>query len=208
MSNYKFTSIIYASILFITIINKAKAQVGISNQNLTPAVSAMLDVNATNKGILIPRMTTEARNAIIAPATGLLVYDTDLKELFIYNTSWQQATITQTKTAPVDYQTPVFEVPWENYISYIDTPTVIYSPARFYKDALGVVHLSGLIKNGSAGTAIFTLPEGYRPLESKLFIVAATGAYGEIAIFPSGQVLFAVGLAGYVSLEGISFRVD
>lgn len=204
----KKTKLITAVFSLFVSIHFAQSQVGISATNITPAPSAMLEVASPNKGILIPRMTTTARNSITSPATGLIVYDTDVKELFIYNTSWQQATIANGQVAAVNYLTPVFEVPWENYLSYIDTPTVIYSPAKFYKDALGVVHLQGLIKNGTAPSAIFTLPEGYRPLESRLFTTTASGEFGEIAIFPSGQVLFARGLGGYVSLEGISFRVE
>lgn len=57
----------------------------------TPNNSAMLDVSSSNKGLLIPRMTTNNRlNAIPSPAAGLLVYDTDTKSFWFYDgTSWQ-----------------------------------------------------------------------------------------------------------------------
>ncbi len=42
---------------------------------LKPHPSAALDVVNTTAGILIPRMDVTQKNAIIAPATGLLVYD-------------------------------------------------------------------------------------------------------------------------------------
>lgn len=41
----------------------------------TPNASAAVEIQNTSKGILIPRMTTAQRNAIAAPATGLLVFD-------------------------------------------------------------------------------------------------------------------------------------
>ncbi|MBI4646398.1 MAG: hypothetical protein HY738_07350, partial [Bacteroidia bacterium] len=51
--------------------------------------SAMLDVKSTNKGVLLPRLTTAQRNAVINPATGLLVFDTDQKVYYFYNgTDW------------------------------------------------------------------------------------------------------------------------
>ncbi len=58
--------------------HKSEAQ----NQNvgigtLTPNSSAMLDVVSTNKGVLVPRVTTAQMNAIAAPANGLVVYNTD-----------------------------------------------------------------------------------------------------------------------------------
>ena len=39
--------------------------------------SALLDVKSTGKGILLPRMTAAQKTAIVLPATGLLVYQTD-----------------------------------------------------------------------------------------------------------------------------------
>lgn len=41
----------------------------------TPHSSAALDVQSTDKGMLVPRMTTTQRNAISNAATGLLVFD-------------------------------------------------------------------------------------------------------------------------------------
>ena len=46
--------------------------------------SAMLDVQSSTKGFLVPRMTTVQREAISAPAEGLLVYDTDLANFYFY----------------------------------------------------------------------------------------------------------------------------
>ncbi|PIA80699.1 hypothetical protein BFR04_15940 [Gaetbulibacter sp. 4G1] len=54
------------------------AQVGIGTT--TPDASSILDVESTDKGILIPRLTTAQINAITNPANGLMVYNTDLNE--------------------------------------------------------------------------------------------------------------------------------
>ncbi len=51
-------------------------QVGIGTAS--PHGSAMLDVESSTKGLLIPRMTTAQRDAIASPATGLMVYNTTL----------------------------------------------------------------------------------------------------------------------------------
>jgi hypothetical protein len=42
--------------------------------------SAVLSLSATDKGFLIPRLTTAQKNAIASPAEGLMVYDSDLKQ--------------------------------------------------------------------------------------------------------------------------------
>ncbi len=56
----------------------------------TPNSSAQLDINSTNKGILIPRLTTTQRNAIANPANGLMIYNSTTKQHNLYNgTRWQ-----------------------------------------------------------------------------------------------------------------------
>jgi hypothetical protein len=51
--------------------------------------SAVLDLTSTSKGFLPPRMTTTQKNAIATPATGLMVYDTTLNLMALYNgTTW------------------------------------------------------------------------------------------------------------------------
>lgn len=43
----------------------------------TPNASALLDMVSTTKGLLIPRMNKTQRDAIITPATGLMIYQTN-----------------------------------------------------------------------------------------------------------------------------------
>ncbi len=59
----------------------------------SPDASAALDVNSTTKGFLPPRMTTAQRIAIATPAEGLIVFDSDLSNLYIYkNAEWKTLT--------------------------------------------------------------------------------------------------------------------
>lgn len=51
------------------------AQTGIGTT--TPNASAKLEIAATDKGLLIPRMTATQKGNIASPANGLLVYQTD-----------------------------------------------------------------------------------------------------------------------------------
>jgi hypothetical protein len=53
--------------------------VGVNTTGAAPDASAMLDVSATDKGLLAPRVALTATNAaapVTSPATGLLVYNT------------------------------------------------------------------------------------------------------------------------------------
>ncbi len=63
------------------------------NTDGSPAdLSSILDVKSTTKGMLFPRMTLAQRNAIAAPAAGLLIYQTDnTPGYYYYNAvSWVQ----------------------------------------------------------------------------------------------------------------------
>jgi len=65
--------------------------VGVNDDNSTPDPSAMLDVKSTNKGMLVPRMTTAQRTSIAAPATGLLVFDNTSGSFWFYTgTVWTE----------------------------------------------------------------------------------------------------------------------
>lgn len=62
------------------------AQVGIGTT--TPDASSILDVESSDKGVLIPRLNTTQINAIANPANGLMVYNTDMDEFqFNYGTT-------------------------------------------------------------------------------------------------------------------------
>jgi hypothetical protein len=53
----------------------------------TIASSAILDIKSTTQGILIPRMSTTDRDAIVTPATGLQIYNTTSNTNQYYNGS-------------------------------------------------------------------------------------------------------------------------
>jgi len=65
------------------ILNNPKDAVGIGDT--LPDKSAVLDITATDKGILIPRMTSVQRNAIANPAKGLMVFDNDSSYFFYFD---------------------------------------------------------------------------------------------------------------------------
>ncbi|SHF85347.1 hypothetical protein SAMN05444396_10274 [Flavobacterium segetis] len=75
----------FFGVLFLMITSSIYSQVGIGT--VTPNASSVLDVTSTTQGMLTPRMTSVQRTAIVSPADGLMVYDTDLKSFFHYNTT-------------------------------------------------------------------------------------------------------------------------
>lgn len=85
----------FKSILLVTSLWLFVATASVSAQNnvgigtTTPDPSALLDLSSKVKGTLITRMNTSEMNGIAAPATGLLVFNTDSLSFCYFNaTQW------------------------------------------------------------------------------------------------------------------------
>jgi uncharacterized protein (TIGR02145 family) len=73
--------------LFITTSSNAQVGIGVSTSDRNP--SAQLDVFSTTKGLLPPRMTTTQRDAIVSPASGLVIFNTTTNSLeYKSSTGW------------------------------------------------------------------------------------------------------------------------
>lgn len=71
-------------------INAQDNGVSISSGSSVADPTAMLDVQSTTKGILIPRLTTVERDAIVNPATSLIIYNsTDLSFQYFDGSNWK-----------------------------------------------------------------------------------------------------------------------
>lgn len=105
-----------------------------------------------------------------------------------------------------------------------------YETPAFFKDRAGIVHLRGAAAGGTANTAIFRLPPGYRPAANKIssFAVACiacsnsdpqggsvTSHTGELNIYGPGAVAGEDGTvamgdtlvgSGLVNFDGVEFR--
>jgi microcystin-dependent protein len=67
-----------------------EGRVGIGTAGGTINASAKVQINSTSQGFLPPRMTSTERNAIVNPAIGLVVYDTNKNNLYIYTGIWTE----------------------------------------------------------------------------------------------------------------------
>jgi hypothetical protein len=66
-------------VLFSTCIYGQSIGIGTSSPNS----SAQLDISSSSRGLLIPRMDSNAVKAIVSPAVGLMVYDSSRKQLLV-----------------------------------------------------------------------------------------------------------------------------
>jgi len=94
----KKTFLLFALFLpFVTIVAQS---VAINTDGAAAHTSAALDIKSTDKGMLVPRMTTAQRTAISNPATGLLIFDTTTGSFWFYNgSSWANLVDSNTGTS-------------------------------------------------------------------------------------------------------------
>lgn len=84
----------------------------------------------------------------------------------------------------------------------------VYQNAGYYKDPMGMVHLRGLVKDGTAtaGTTLFTLPAGFRPLAQTVGITLTNSLMGTFNIETDGDVNVGGSTSSaWFSLENITF---
>lgn len=90
---------------------------------------------------------------------------------------------------------------WANYGGTAST-------AGYMKDNMGFVHLKGLVKTGTPGTVLFTLPAGYRPGAYLRIAVIASGSYGNLDIETSGNITISVGSSNFTGIDGVVFKAE
>lgn len=97
---------------------------------------------------------------------------------------------------------PAFLNSWVNYGPGYDV-------VGFRKDPFGRVHLRGLLKGGTTGNPVFTLPVGYRPPAQSYFVTDNAGVHARVVVNTVGTVTVDIGPAGNnTSLETVSFDTD
>ncbi|MFT5599781.1 MAG: hypothetical protein ACI9N1_000007 [Flavobacteriales bacterium] len=63
--------------------------VGISNATIVADPSSILELRSTTQGLLVPRVTTVERDAIVSPADGLLIFNTSTDNFNFFKLGWQ-----------------------------------------------------------------------------------------------------------------------
>jgi hypothetical protein len=97
---------------------------------------------------------------------------------------------------------PAFANSWVNY------NTATHHGARFWKDAVGLVHIEGLVKDGTIGNPIFVLPAGYRPALGLVYPTDTNTGHGRVDIAPTGEVLPVSGGNTYFSISIPPFKQE
>ncbi|MDC1200069.1 hypothetical protein N8078_00665 [bacterium] len=94
-------------LLFLLVTTISFSQVGIGTTS--PDASSVLDITATDAGLLVPRMTLTNRDNITAPATGLMIYQTDnTPGFYFYDGSAWSAFGGDSSSVSYSYMVPIW----------------------------------------------------------------------------------------------------
>jgi len=165
------------------------AQVGIGTT--TPDPSAAIDISATDKGFLMPRMTTVQREAIANPATSLTVFDTDT------NTFWSYVASTWIEALPgggkfIDGATPDIAFYQDRVGIGANTFSTIHKLFVESKKSTDGSHAAVRINAAYEGTGTATTTYGlaaYAQNQSNATIDFAIGTQGIVENFNSGGTI-------------------
>ena len=161
----------------------ATGSVGVGT--LAPNASAIMDLTSTTQGALLPRMTSAQKSAIVTPATGLLIYQTDgTKGIYMYSgTGWYPVT-TSVATLATKALNNLAAVAINTSLTPATTGTIdLGSATKTWRDLYATgnvntgavnVNTGNVNMNSAASTIQFALP--------------TTTSNGMMTMFPSGTL--------------------
>ncbi len=136
--------IILSTLFLFSLVSHAQDNMGIGTP--TPNASAKLDVSSTTQGMLIPRMTAAQRALISAPATGLMVYQTDgVSGFYFYNGSAWTSLASNAQSVPTGGTTGqvLAKVNATDYNTQWITPSANVSATQLANCSLGHLPSAG-----------------------------------------------------------------
>lgn len=144
--------------------------VGINTDGSAPNNSAILDVSSDSKGVLIPRMTQAQRDAIVSPATGLMIYQVNNTPGFYFFNGSAWAAVGGSSTAAY----PNIELHVENNV--VQTIACANGIANETNDFCINDNASVLLNFSGGNNANASLTGGNTWTDNNTFTVGATGA--------------------------------
>lgn len=132
-------------------------------------------------------------------STGQFICDVDEIRCQAIGSPWYE--VGDTSGFTDNYESiPGFQNGWTNF----GAP---HATAAFRRTHDGAIELKGMVKSGTVGATIFTLPAGFRPAERINVGVDSNAAHGRVEIDTTGTVTCQTGNNAWVQLNNIVFRL-
>lgn len=162
-----------------------------------PDGSAILDLNITTKGFLVPRMTQAQRNAITSPANSLLIYQTDNTPGFYYNSGTPGVPVWTTfgggsgPTAGNDIDVTGTQVDIETQLDFVSTITSAINPLTLNSGNSVIFQTTGVERGRFTTAGNFGVGDA---TPASLFTVGSGDLF---QVNGSGNLIAINGLTGY-----------
>lgn len=179
----------------------AIGQVGINTT--TPDPSSVLEVYSANKGFLMPRLTTLQRDAIPAPAEGLMIYNMTTSGFDYFNSGWKtiapkyntvNGTDIISTDAALDTAVPgmalvltegIYYVAFDSQISNLSVPVIVNSNSLLTDFYALYSQLQSLPATNAVHTAAFGSGETVTP--GKYSVASAIAVGGVLTLNGGGD---------------------
>jgi len=203
MKMNSFYHIVFIATCFV-VSQSVRAQNNVGIGTNTPDPSAIVDMSASDKGMLVPRMTSAQRTAIVNPAEALMVYDTDVECYFYFklSTGWLNLCGAMTGAqGPQGIQGPI----GLTGATGLQGPVGVDGPQGpiGLTGATGATGPQGPIGlTGAVGATGATGPQGPIGLTGAVGATGATGPQGPIGLTGAVGATGATGPQGPIGLTG------
>jgi uncharacterized protein (TIGR02145 family) len=184
----------------VAIFSGASAQVKVGDNPTTITSSAVLEIESTTKGLLLPRMTTTQRNAIASPTNGLFIFNTSNNSFELYkatcscwvsiNDGGNSAATNLANNAP-----SVSSINYTGVFRVGSTVNAIYTYSDAENDAEAATSIIWEIANDNIGTARTTFSTNATPS----FGAIDAGRYVRVKITPRAATGVLNGIDNYGS---------
>jgi hypothetical protein len=110
---------------------------------------------------------------------------------------------TEAATSPYAWVNYTTQNGWTNYDNNYTFPAA-------KNDKYGVVHVRGLVKNGTAtsGTQVMALGSNQRPSMRMVYPAGTSAGSGRVDVLTDGTIVIMAGANGFLGLEQIMFRTE
>lgn len=167
----------------------------------TPRQGTYLGPTVPQVGEVIIYLNEGSGWPLVLGASGPRDLSIDATKAFVVgNTRVANSGVTSASFATQAWTLPTLQNGWTHFGG-------IFTGA-YYRKVGDEVQLRGLVKNGTvgAGTPIFTLPVGFRPLAYEIFVILTyNNVAGRLNVGADGTVACETGNTNFVSLGGVRF---
>lgn len=190
-----------------TIAMGTPSAVGVGTSNQATGVTHTHSVTSSNTGAVSTLMSTDASGEVLVRGkSGSVLRAGSTIEAGV---TFGAVTLPATATLSFPGWTEVLDASMSN--GWVWFGVAPWPRLGYYRDQSGIVHLRGLVKNGTINADIYALPSGFRPANQTMFVVHSSSGAIRLDIAQTGAIRTVgapAAVYSYLSLDNIHFQIQ